>query len=47
MNLPDHFSESLETVFKVKFFYADHDPESGIVLSRDPGWKISDPGPQH
>ncbi len=47
MYLPDHFSESLETVFRVKilkFFYADPDPGSGIFLTLDPGWKNSDPG---
>jgi hypothetical protein len=36
MNIPDHFSESLETVFR--------DPGSGIFLIRDPGWKNSDLG---
>jgi hypothetical protein len=32
MNILDHFSESLETIFRV---YAD--PVSGIFLTRDPG----------
>jgi hypothetical protein len=39
MNIPDHFSESLETVFRVKilkFFDADPDPGSGIFLTLDP-----------
>jgi hypothetical protein len=40
MNIPDHFSDSLETVFRVKilkFFDADLDPGSGIFLTLDPG----------
>jgi hypothetical protein len=42
MNIPDNFSESLETVFWVKIFqFFDADP---IFLIRDPGWKNSDPG---
>jgi hypothetical protein len=47
MNIPDHISESLETVFGVKYtyiFYADPAPGSGIFLTLDPGWKNSDPG---
>jgi hypothetical protein len=47
MNIPDHFSEGLETGFRVKilkFFEADPDPGSGIFLTLDPGWKNSDPG---
>ncbi len=49
VNIPDHISESLETVFGLKilkFFDADpgQDPGSGIFLIRDPGWKYSDPG---
>jgi hypothetical protein len=47
MNIPDNFSESLETDFRVKilkFFDADSDPGSGICLTLDPGWKNSDPG---
>jgi hypothetical protein len=42
MNIPDHFSESLETVFglkTLKFFDADQDSGFGIVLTQDPGWK--------
>jgi hypothetical protein len=34
--------ESLETVFwvkKLKIFYAETDPGSGIFLTLDPGWK--------
>jgi hypothetical protein len=50
MNMPDHISESLETIFWVKilnFFYADADPGSGNLF--DPGsgirdGKSSDPG---
>jgi hypothetical protein len=40
INIPDHFSESLETVFWVKilqFFDADPDPVSGILSTLDPG----------
>jgi hypothetical protein len=38
MNIPDHISESLETILWVKiltFFDADADP--GIFLTLDPG----------
>jgi hypothetical protein len=44
MNIPDHISESLETVFLVKilkFFDSDPDPGSGIFLTLD---LDSDPG---
>jgi hypothetical protein len=49
MNIPDHISVSLETIFGLKilqFFDADADPDpgSGIFLILDPGWKHSDPG---
>jgi hypothetical protein len=47
MKIRDHFSESLETVFRaknIKFFDADLDPGWGIFLTLDPGWKNSDPG---
>jgi hypothetical protein len=47
MNIPDHISESLETFFRLKilkFFDADLDPGSGILLTLDLGWKNSDPG---
>ncbi len=37
MNIPDHISKSLQTVFWVKFFYADPDPGFGIFLTLDPG----------
>ncbi len=40
MNIPDHISESLETIFGLKileFFYAD--PGCGIFLTLDPRWK--------
>jgi hypothetical protein len=58
-NIPDHISESLETIFLVKNSYSMmririRDPGSGIFLIRDPGWKNSDPAfginipdPQH
>jgi hypothetical protein len=55
MNIPDYFSKSLETVFRVKntlIFHAGPDPGSGIFLALDP--RCSDPGfgknipdPQH
>jgi hypothetical protein len=38
MNIPDHISESLETILWMKilkFFDADADPEPGIFLIRD------------
>jgi hypothetical protein len=47
MNIPDHISESLETIFWVKnnkFFDTDPDPGFKIFLTLDPGWKNSDPG---
>jgi hypothetical protein len=40
MNIPDHISESSETIFWVKilkFFDADADPGSGNFLTLDPG----------
>ncbi len=46
MNIPYHNTESLETIFwakKLKFFGMDPVPGSIIFLTRDPGWKISDP----
>ncbi len=52
MNIPDHISECLETIFGfkiLKFFDVDSDPGSGIFLTLDPGpgmekiW-IRDPG---
>jgi hypothetical protein len=45
MNIADNYSESLETVFRLKIlklFYAD--PGSGIFLTFYTGWKNSDPG---
>jgi hypothetical protein len=49
MNIPDHISESLETVFFglkiLKFFDADPDPGSGIFLTaciRDRKIRITD-----
>jgi hypothetical protein len=55
MNILDHISESLETIFWVnihKFFDADADLDPGIFLTQDPGWKkfgsgINIPDPQH
>jgi hypothetical protein len=43
MNIQNHISESLETIFWVKilkFFYADADPGSGNLF--DPGSGIQD-----
>jgi hypothetical protein len=37
MGIPDHISESLETIFWVKFLDADPDPGSGIYLTLDLG----------
>jgi hypothetical protein len=50
MNIPDHISESLETIFWVKtleLFDEDPDPGTRVCLTLDPGWKNSDPDPQH
>jgi hypothetical protein len=41
MNIPDHISKSLETIFLLlkilKFFVVDSDPGSGIFLTLDLG----------
>ncbi len=45
MSIPDHISESLETIFGIKKYLGtvlkiidvDPDPESGIFLTLDPG----------
>jgi hypothetical protein len=40
MNIPDHISESLKTIFGLKIrklFYADPDPGTGIFLTLVPG----------
>jgi hypothetical protein len=58
MNIPDHISKSLETIFCVKilkFFDADPgfgifltlDPGSGMEKNSDPGSEINIPDPQH
>jgi len=56
MNIPDHISESLETIYLglkiLKFFEAEQDQGSGIFSTMDPGWKkfgsgIKIPDPQH
>jgi hypothetical protein len=40
MNIPYHISESLETIFCVKIIKLfDADPDPGIFLPLDPGWK--------
>jgi hypothetical protein len=45
LNIPDHNSESLVTVFGLKLLtFFDVDPGSGIFLTLDPGWRNSDPG---
>jgi hypothetical protein len=51
MNIPDHISESLETIFWVKIFKS-FDEDAGIFLTLDPGWKKFGSGinildPQH
>ncbi len=44
MNILDHISESLETMFGLKILKLfDADPGSGIFFDPDPGWKNSDP----
>jgi hypothetical protein len=43
MNIPDHISEILETIFWAKntsISSADPDPGCGILLIVDLGWKI-------
>jgi hypothetical protein len=51
--IPDHISESFETIFWVKILkFFDADPGSGIFLALDPGWEkygsgINIPDPQH
>jgi hypothetical protein len=55
MNILDHISESLETIFWVKILkFFDTDPGSSNLLALDPGWKkfdlgtgINIPNPQH
>jgi hypothetical protein len=45
MNIPHHISESLETIFWAKILRLfDTDPDPGIFLTLDPGWKNSDLG---
>jgi hypothetical protein len=45
MNITDHISENLETIFCVKkLFVADPDTRSGIFLILDPEWRNSDLG---
>ncbi len=47
MDMPDHISESLETIFWakiLKFFDGDPDPGYEIFFTLDPGRKNSDPG---
>jgi hypothetical protein len=43
MNIPDHFSESLKTIFWVKNTEI-LSSGSEIFFTRAPGWKNSDPG---
>ena len=48
MNIPDYFSESLETVIMVKilkFFEADPDLGSGVLLTLDGKIRIRDKHP--
>jgi hypothetical protein len=47
MNIPDNFSESLETVLGLKilkFFYADRGFRIFLALDLGSGWKNSDAG---
>jgi hypothetical protein len=47
MRIPVCFFESVETVYRdkiIKFFDADPDPGSGIILILDPEWQNSDLG---
>jgi hypothetical protein len=46
MNIPDHISEILETIFRVinTFLDAHPDPGSFGPWIRDVGWKNLDPG---
>jgi hypothetical protein len=40
MNILDHISDSLEKIFCVKIIKLfDADPDLGIFLTLDPGWK--------
>jgi hypothetical protein len=46
MNIPDHFSESIETFLGLKIlklFDADSNLGSGFFLTLEPGWKNLDP----
>jgi hypothetical protein len=55
MNNPDHISESLKTIFGLKYlnsFMRTRDPEwekfgSGMEKNSDPGSGINIPDPQH
>ncbi len=48
MNIPDHISESLETIFWVKILkFFDADPGSAMEKNSDPGSGINIPDPQH
>ncbi len=40
MNIPNHISERLETLFWLKILkFFDADPGSGNLFDLDPGWK--------
>jgi hypothetical protein len=42
MNIPDHISESLETIVRVKILkFFDANPDPGTFLNQDPGSKKS------
>ncbi len=47
MNIPDHDSGSLVTIFGVKNTFADQDSESGAFYTLDPGTGINIPDPPH
>jgi hypothetical protein len=47
VNIPDHISESLKTIFWVKYlnsFMQMQIQDSGTFLILDPGWKNADQG---
>jgi hypothetical protein len=47
MNILNHTSGGLETIFGLKYLIKTiADPDPGIFLILDPGWKNSDPDPQ-
>jgi hypothetical protein len=43
INIPDHISESLETIGLTIFKFFDADADPGFFLTLESGWKNSDP----